>query len=173
MSGPKKVTVRLKLPGLAEIEGTWEPEENERMAAWELYVELITRISVVELKPSEGFLREALSSLHSLFETTREILRKYGPSVAQSKVNNKMTFGFLSIAMLNTVLRPLLAKWHPMLASHENMKKKSVSSLDHERNWDKYGELLTALNEVRMMLIDYANLLAQVANVSPLVIIYK
>ncbi|MGZ4618701.1 MAG: hypothetical protein ACXV3F_08230 [Frankiaceae bacterium] len=29
------------------ISGTWEPNDAERAAAWELYVELVTRISVV------------------------------------------------------------------------------------------------------------------------------
>jgi hypothetical protein len=170
MAAPKNVTVRLKLPLIGEIEGTWEPVENERMAAWELYVELITRISVAELKPCEGSLREALSSLHSLFKTIRRILRKYGPSVAQSKSGGKITLGFLSIAILNTVLRPLLSKWHPMLTSYENMKRDSVSSIDHERNWDKYEELIIALKDVRIMLIEYANLLAEVAQVPSLII---
>jgi hypothetical protein len=60
-----------------------------------MYVELITRISVVELKPGEGLLREALSSLYTLFDTTRMILRKYGPSVAQPKGKDKLSFGYL------------------------------------------------------------------------------
>ena len=64
------------------IKGKWKPDQQEKNAAWELYVELVTRISVVELKKSEGILREALNSLYSLFPTTRQVLRKYGPSIA-------------------------------------------------------------------------------------------
>jgi len=79
------IQVSIQLPYLPKIEATWEPDDNERKAAWEMYVELITRISVAELKPGEGLLREALSSLYTLFGTAREILRKYGPSVAQPK----------------------------------------------------------------------------------------
>ncbi|MFJ9897895.1 hypothetical protein ACIQPR_31645 [Streptomyces sp. NPDC091280] len=45
------------------IARTWEPADAERSAAWESYLELITRVSVEELAPDEGFLREALSSL--------------------------------------------------------------------------------------------------------------
>jgi hypothetical protein len=41
-------------------------------SAWELYVEPATRIATVPLGPNEG-LREALSSLHSMFLVTREI----------------------------------------------------------------------------------------------------
>ncbi len=44
-----------------------------------MYVELVTRITVVELKPDEGLLREALNSLYSLFDTTRQILENTDP----------------------------------------------------------------------------------------------
>ena len=43
------VKVSLNLPYIGGVEGTWKPDESERNAAWEMYVELITRISVVEL----------------------------------------------------------------------------------------------------------------------------
>jgi hypothetical protein len=89
------VKVSLNLP-IGGVEGTWEPDESERDAAWEMYVELITRISVAELKPDEGLLREALSSLHTLFGTTRTILRKYGPSIAQPKGEGDLSFGYLA-----------------------------------------------------------------------------
>ena len=94
-----------------KIEGKWVPSEEERKAAWEMYVELITRIAVEELKPDEGLLREALDSLYSLFGTTRQILRQYGPSVAQLKGDGKLAFGYLAVAILNRVLRPVLASY--------------------------------------------------------------
>lgn len=164
------VKVNLKLPYIGGIEGTWEPNGNERNATWEMYVELITRISVTELKPGEGLLREALSSLYTLFNTTREILRKYGPSVAQPKGKDNLSFGYLAVTILNVVLRPVLAKWHPLLLDYENTKKVSVSPLEHERQWDKYEELRQGLNDVRGVLIEYANLLAQVADVPSLIV---
>src|SRR6266700_2536301 len=105
------VTVALKLPFLGDINGTWEPDEVEQRAAWEMYVELITRVSLVELQPGEGLLHEALSSLYSLFDTTRKILREYGPAVARPKGKDNISFGYLAIAILNGVLRPVLAKW--------------------------------------------------------------
>jgi len=57
------VIVKLQLPYIGGVEGTWEPDESERQAAWEMYVELITRISIEELQVNEGLLRETLSSL--------------------------------------------------------------------------------------------------------------
>lgn len=164
------VKVSLKLPYIGGVEGVWKPDESERNAAWEMYVELITHISVAELKPGEGLLREALSSLYTLFDTTRIILRKYGPSVAQPKGKDKLSFGYLAVAILNAVLRPVLAKWHPLLLDYESTKESSVSPLKHERQWDKNEELRGVLNDVRGVLIEYANLLAQVIDIPSLII---
>ncbi|WP_370135611.1 hypothetical protein [Streptacidiphilus sp. EB103A] len=72
-----------------EIAGTWEPNDAERRAAWELYVELVTRVSVVPLGTDEGLLREALSSLYSLFGTTREVLRRHGPEVRDALTDTR------------------------------------------------------------------------------------
>lgn len=163
-------SINLRLPYIGGIEGTWEPDDGERKAAWEMYVELVTRISVVELRPDEGLLREALNSLYTLFDTTRGILRQYGHSVAQPKGKGKLSFGYLAVAILNTLLRPVLAKWHPLLLDYEHDKEKSISPLEHERNWDKHDELRQILNEVRVSVIEYANILAQVAEVPSLIV---
>ncbi len=120
--------VSLNLPIIGGIEGSWKPNEDERKAAWEMYVELVTRISVAELQPDEGMLRETLASLHTLFGTTRQILRSYGPAVAGTQFEDAegplvlgqrgVSFGYLAVAILNAVLRPVLAKWHPLLLDY-------------------------------------------------------
>jgi hypothetical protein len=72
---PDSVEVGLNL-GVAQLKDTWKPDDTQRRAAWELYVELVTRIAVVPLAGTEGLLREALSSLYALFAITREVLRR-------------------------------------------------------------------------------------------------
>ena len=166
----KSIKVSLSLPSIGGIEGTWEPDESERKAAWDLYVELVTCIAVEELRPEEGLLREALSSLYTLFDTTREILREYGPTIAQPKGEAGLSFGYLAVTILNTVLRPVLAKWHPLLLDYESTRAGAVSPLEHERRWDKYGELRGELNQVRIVLTEYVDLLAEVAGVPSLVV---
>lgn len=171
MSSMRTLKVSLNVPFVGKIEGTWEPDEREKEAAWEMYVELITRISIEELKPNEGLMREALTSLYSLFQTTRDILRKYGPSVAKPKItDNNLSFGYLAVAMLNCVLRPVLAKWHPLLLCYEAIKEPGVSPILHEKRWDSISELHKVLNSVRINLIDYAKLLSIVSGV-PLFIV--
>jgi hypothetical protein len=164
----KAITIEIGLPSIGKISGEWAPDQKERDAAWELYIELITRISIVEVKPNEGLLREALTSLHSLFPTTREILRKYGPAIAKPKGKNTISFGLLSVAVLNTVIRPVLSKWHPLLADFENAKPVGISSLEYETKWEKAQVLRQILRETRVKLTEVADILADVAGVPSL-----
>jgi len=174
--GKKKEEKKMKLQSIKvgidlkifKAEGIWTPTEKEREAAWELYVELVTRISVVELKDKEGILREALNSLYSIFSITREILRKYGPDVAIPRGENEYSFGKLAIMILNYQLRPLLTKWHPLLQEYEAKRNPEVSIKEHEDKWERNAEMHSELNETRKVLIQYSNLLAKVANIEPL-----
>ncbi|NOX29122.1 MAG: hypothetical protein GXP35_03585 [Actinobacteria bacterium] len=161
--------VEVGLPfGIGRISGTWTPDTAERNAAWEMYVELLTRVSVADLAPEEGLLREALTSLHSLFDSTRAILRTYGPSVATANEGGVVTFGYLAVAILNGGLRPLLSKWHPLLVDHEERRPADMSSVDWERGWEKADELRAELDEVRKLLTTYAGILGEVCGAKQL-----
>jgi hypothetical protein len=135
-----QIRVSLQLPFIGGIEGTWEPENAERDAAWELYVELVTRVSVVELRPDQGTLREALTSYYQLFGITRGILRRYGPAVARGN-GSRITFGRIAVAMLNSVIRPVLAHWHPLLLSVEQSLPDGVDMITHEQLWEEADRL--------------------------------
>jgi hypothetical protein len=141
---------------------TLVPDDAQKNAAWELYVELTTRISVQELKDDEGLVREALSSLYSLFNITRGILRKAGPGVAK---NGSNSLGAVAIAVLNIGMRPFLSKWHPVLQSYEAQRPEGVSPREHEDAWEKIGEVRKELNELRGELSVYALALEQIAGV--------
>ena len=154
----KKVSVSLPF-GLGSAE--WEADSTERDAAWSLYVELVTRISVEPLNKQEGVLREALNSLYSLFGTTREVLREAGPGVGAS--HNSV--GGIAIAVLNRGLRPFLTKWHPSLQVWEGQIKEGISPKEHEQSWEKEPELRRELEALRQELNKYAQALAQIAGV--------
>ncbi len=154
-----KLTVSLPF-GLGQLE--FEPDEVQQTAAWELYVELTTRIAVQPLGPDEGLMREALSSLYNIFGATREILRRAGPSVAQGPIS----FGPVAIEVLNKGLRPFLAKWHPLLLAHEHTRPPKVSARDHERSWEKASESRQELAEVQEQMMIYAEALGRIAGVT-------
>ncbi len=160
--------VDISIPGFGGITGKWEPDDREREAAWEMYVELVTRVAVVELPRGAGLIRESFASLYSLFDTTREILREYGPSVARSKSDSQLSFGSISISILNRAVRPVLAEWHPRLLDWEAQRPAHTTSAEHERAWKHGGEVRLELDALRGTLREYAVLLASVAGVDPL-----
>ena len=162
------VELEISIPGI-QLGGTWTFDETERRAACEIYVELVTRIAVARLEPAEGSLREALSSFHSLFATSREILRKYGPDVAQPKKNSDYSLGYLVLWMLNAVVRPLLAKWHPLLLDYEKLRPDNLSSIEHEKNWSEGGRFRAEIDAATTALTQYALVLEQVCGIPSLI----
>lgn len=159
---PAKLTkVSVSLPfnlGSAE----WTEDPSERNAAWCLYVELVTRISVQELAPDEGSIREALTSLYSLFTSTRQILREAGPDVAKGGLHS---VGGVAIRVLNEGLRPFLAKWHIALRDWESKLKSDGSTIEHEAAWPENGAFRADLAKLRVELETYAHALAKLAGI--------
>jgi len=166
-----RVSISYLHDGLIEkIEGTWEPTESERNAAWDMYVELVTRIPVAYLKPSERTLRLEMSSLYKLFDITREILRKYGPSVARPRSEGQLSFGYLAVKVLETILRPFMVRWYPLLIDYDSTRLKNEPAQEHEKKWERYEELKNAINEVRDALIQYANVLAKASELPMMIL---
>ncbi|TNC81290.1 MAG: hypothetical protein C9356_09290 [Oleiphilus sp.] len=126
----------------------WEPQPEEQQAAWELYVELITRVTTQELLDSHGDEQTALSSVHSLFPITRELLKSNG--------RKAMTFSKIAIVVLNQKIRPFTAKWHG----------KSVDNAFNDK--EECKALRNDLKDIQKILQGYAGLLATVANVEDL-----
>jgi len=76
----------------------------DKKAAWEMYVELLTRITTQPLGAQDGDEKTALDSIYSLFGTTRQVLKDNGP-----KCEN---FAKIAVIILNQIIRPFTAKWH-------------------------------------------------------------
>ncbi|GMR21079.1 MAG: hypothetical protein BMS9Abin36_1678 [Gammaproteobacteria bacterium] len=134
----------------------------ERRAAWKLYVELNTRITTQTLDNSDGFLREALTSLHAVFDITRGILKEAGPEVAQGNES----LGFYAMEILNQVIRPVLVKWHPTLSHWEEQRERNVSPIEHEQKWAQAKALRKDLEATRKSLLKYCEALSILAGVS-------
>lgn len=166
--GFNEIETKLGIPQILEIKGKWTPNDSEKKAAWELYVELVSRISVVKMEGDEGILREALDSLYSLFGSTREILRKYGPDVAPMKGVGEPSLGKIAVVVLNLLLRPLLTKWHPLLQEYEEQRKEGVTRKAHEENWALNKKMRLDVEEARKVLNAYSYELAKIAGVDPI-----
>ncbi len=86
------------------LEMEWNPSEPDKTAAWELYIELLTRITTQNLSTGHGDEKTALDSVYSLFPTTRSIIKDNGRDCIE--------FTKLAIVVLNQKIRPFTAKWH-------------------------------------------------------------
>ena len=133
-------------PQWAKVE--FEFKDEDRSAAWELYVEMLTRIVTQPLPASAGDERTALESIHSLFPTTREILRRHGSGAVQ--------FSKVAIPILNQVVRPFTAKWH----------RESLAGAfdDAKRRKEFRGEMEYLQTKLR----HYNRMLAEIADVEDL-----
>lgn len=88
------------------LEMEWKPKDEDKSAAWELYIELLTRVSTQPLSPEHGNEAAALDSIYSLFPITREIIKKNGRHAEE--------FTKIAIVVLNQIIRPFTAKWHQL-----------------------------------------------------------
>ncbi|MFC0544136.1 TIR domain-containing protein [Kutzneria chonburiensis] len=113
-------------------------DERERAAAFRVQVELAHRVPVRPL--GGGGLREAISSLHSIFAFTREQLRECGPDSSQR-------FGEVAERLMEEVLRPFLSEWHPALRRYEDRTQFDDTA------WDPTAELRHALDALREPLL--------------------
>jgi hypothetical protein len=149
--------------------GKLVPSDAEQRLAWGLYVELTTRIAIAGLGQDEGSLREALASYHSLFRFTRERLHEVGPQVGRPRggSSEEMPIAGLVLWMLNGIVRPLLARWHPRLARHEEARPDGVGPFAHEAAWAEAEELRRDLAAARDGLEPFARLFETVCDIRP------
>ena len=127
--------------------------EDDQTAAWDMYDELITRITTQPLSQDEGDEAAALDSIYSIFDITREILK--------SKGRNAESFTKIAIVVLNQVIRPFTSKWH---------KKKLNGAFADS------AECLIFRNELSNLqaeLIQYTKSLADLAMVEDLTVILE
>lgn len=133
---------------LGVLETEWQPQEQDREAAWELYIEMLTRIVTQPLPAEHGDEKTALDSVHALFGITREILKRKGRDSVQ--------FSKIAVVVLNQVVRPFTAKWH---------KLSLTGALNTD---DGRKEFRKNLGELQVVLRNYTKALADIAQVEDL-----
>jgi hypothetical protein len=143
-------SVSLNLPfGLGGMQV--DVSDAEARAAWHLYVEFATRVTSRPLEPAAGSALEALSSLYSLFDTTRQVLREAGPDIA----SGPDSLGPLAIRILNEGIRPFILRWHTQIravdpSSSGHLDKELREAFDEElarlqSDLSRYVEALAAI----------------------------
>ena len=99
------------------LQAEFKIQDLDKEAAWELYIELLTRITTQPLPADSGDEETALDSVYSLFPLTREVIKRKGPGCIE--------FTKIAIVVLNQVIRPFTAKWHKLSlgGAFENSEK--------------------------------------------------
>ena len=125
-------------------ENTDRKDKNQK-AAWDMYVEMVTRITTQPLAPERGDEKTALDSIYSLFQTTRDILHEQGPECVE--------FAQLAIGILNDEVRPFTAEWH---------RRSLAGAFDDP---DACDEFRVAHEKLRRILCSYMQTLGALAGV--------
>lgn len=125
------------------LEMDWQPQPEEQQAAWELYIELLTRVTTQEA--SAGHEAAALASIHKLFGVTRQLLKEKG--------RKSETFAKIAIVILNQKIRPFTTGWH------KQMLEGGFDDADTVRRFWR------ELRPVQQTLCGYAGMLAEIAGV--------
>jgi hypothetical protein len=127
------------------LELKWQPHADDKNAAWELYIELLTRITTQPLPPDHGVEQTALHSVYSLFSLTRDIIKRHGRGCAE--------FTKLAIIVLNQIVRPFTARWHRL---------SEQGAFNDPAHCQTFRQELTAL---QTQLIRYTQMLGAMAGV--------
>ena len=130
------------------LEMEWNPSEPDKNAAWDLYIELLTRITTQRLDTKHGDEATALASVFSLFSTTRKIIKDNGKDCIE--------FTKIAVVILNQKVRPFTAKWHKASVVGDFAKDETCQSFREE------------LSELQSVLSTYTQMLAEMAGVEDL-----
>ena len=138
----EKVRLNLKM-----VQAELSFKDADKVAAWDLYVELLTRTATQPLPQESGDEAAALESVYSIFQATRTILREHGRGSIQ--------FSKIAVPVLNQVVRPFTTKWH---------RESIDGAFDDARRQEFRQELAELQEDLR----NYNALLAHIADVEDL-----
>lgn len=148
--------LKVRIPQFSDLK--FVVDDDSRLVAWRLYVEVATRVSTQPIAFEDGLLREALNSLYSLFRTTRELLKAARPTAREEQ--GERSVEHFAITMLNEELRPFLSKWHPSLRRFEEANRGVP-----ETEWEFNEECRAELARVTANTLQYAYAFARLAGV--------
>lgn len=89
----------------------WAPNAADRAIAWDMYIELQTRITTQLLDDETGNDESALTSVYQLFPLSRDFMHQHGVECANAAT--------LLASFLNQKVRPFTAKWHKLSIDEE------------------------------------------------------
>ncbi|MFG3202037.1 hypothetical protein [Streptomyces sp. NPDC048192] len=146
--------VRLVLLG---NEMSFTTKADMRQAAQRMFFQAATRVATRPLEEGSGNLREALTSLKTLFDLYREPLEGYTTPPPPTKGDSVYE---LALDILNFELAPFLAKWHPSLKDFEDRHPDQ-----DESEWPQHAAFRLELSQLQERLKPYVIGLGEIAGI--------
>ncbi|MET9429064.1 hypothetical protein [Streptomyces sp. NPDC003036] len=138
-------------------EMSFTTKADMRQAAQRMFFQAATRVATRPLEEGSGNLREALTSLKTLFDLYREPLEGYTTPPPPAKGDSVYE---LALDILNFELAPFLAKWHPSLKDFEDRHPDQ-----DESEWPQHAAFRVELSQLQERLKPYVIGLGEIAGI--------
>ncbi|HMO33115.1 MAG TPA: hypothetical protein PKE63_01145 [Lacibacter sp.] len=161
------IPVKLKYSvGGAEIEYDIIRNYQNVEIAYKILIELITRKAAIKIDKEQDVIVEVYNSWYSLFQITREELKKISGEMLLKNNTSEQLVKLLS-DILNEGLRPHLTKYQAKFRKWYNeeltkVENKELSPQEIQKKYTDFGSLTDSMVEVNELLIDYSNQLQQI-----------
>ena len=144
---------------------TFELTQQDRVAAWKLHVQLVTRKAALPFDQRDDVISDVLSSLFDLFKVARDLLLEMPPASR----NDQYGVANLIIRILNSGVRPVLTRWQAdyrrwwdAALMHPDNAARSPQEI--QRDYPRYTELVKDLERMNTELSKFSDQLALVAS---------
>jgi hypothetical protein len=144
---------------------TFDLTPRDRVAAWKLHVQLVTRKAALPFDHEHDVIADVLSSLFDLFQVARELLLEMPPSNS----SDQHGVAGLIVRVVNDGVRPTLTRWHADYrrwwdASLALPKNAARSPQQIQRDYPRYADLVADLVRMNTELSKFSDQLARVAS---------
>lgn len=157
------VEAEVQLGGIGSVK--IRPSYEDIQVAHKAWVELVTRKAALQFEEDHDVISEVYKSWYALFQEMRSLMKTIpAEKVHGSKDTQELVR--LLVDALNKGLRPHLTQWQARFkhwydeALKENPKK---SPQDIQRDYPQYRELVDDLIKVNKQLVEYADVIKQIA----------
>lgn len=144
----------------------FKPNKKDKEIAYKLWVELSTRKLGILLDMDNDVIYEVYNSWYEFFKITRESLKEF--PVSKLENNNSTEIIDIAIAVLNGDLRKHLTKWQAKFRHWYEIEMNKEENCDLtpqeiQKKFPEYNNLLNDLKIVNLVLINYTDLLYDIA----------
>jgi hypothetical protein len=156
------IEVNIQLGGIGNVKlsPTWEDVQ----VAHKIWTELVTRKAAIPIDPENDVIIEIYDSWYALFQRIRQLVSEIPGRCVRREASTQILIR-IATDTLNLGLRPHLTTWHARFRnwwSNSSEALKDQTPQDHQKEFPEYAALLSDMQVVNKMLIQYASELQKI-----------